>query len=137
MGSFDLTSKDVPPPPPLLLLHSLSPKCTLVQGSMSGMAMKMLSSMYSPHQLSLAKAAYDNATATPCNAEGKKTKACCSMCDYCDKCEACKVCDSVCSDWCKYCPQCPKDCVQSGYCGQVCNVAGLPESRPCIGCGCK
>ena len=136
----------------LLLLYccftAFSQSGTLAQGSMSGMAMQMMEMMlhplekeyslsYSPHELEVAKAAYLNATANPCSAKGRATKECCSMCNYCDKCEACKVCDLMCTDICKYCPQCPQDCVQSGYCGQVCNVTGLPETRPCFGCGCK
>ena len=111
---------------------------TLVHGSMSAMAslMSMMKGQYSSSEMMMAKMAYLNATAMPCSAEGKTTKDCCSMCDYCDKCEACKVCDTMCTDICKYCPQCPTDCVKSGYCGLQCNVAGLPDERPCLGCGC-
>merc|ERR1711990_130917 len=116
---------------------------TLVHGSISEMMammpslMEMMKGEYSALEMMLARTAYINATSMPCSVGGKTTEDCCSNCDYCSKCEACKVCDTMCTDICKYCPQCPTDCVKSGYCGQQCNVTGLPDNRPCLGCGCN
>merc|ERR1719402_1753952 len=87
--------------------------------------MEMMKGTYSASEMMMGKEAYLNATAMPCSAEGKTTKDCCSMCD------------NMCTDICKYCPQCPTDCVKSGYCGLQCNVTGLPDDRPCLGCGCN
>ena len=79
------------------------------------------------------------ASSPHCSVAGMKTEECCFICDACARCESCAspMCSTCKIEGCKFCPLCPKDCVKSGFCGKVCELEDLPETRECVGCGCK
>ena len=70
-----------------------------------------------------------------CSGKGNKTKDCCFMCENCNRCQDCALCGDpkndhlISKEACKFCPLCAKDCVPSGFCGNVCKLENLPEAE--------